>query len=116
MIRLAADENFNHAILDGLLRRLPDVDLVIVQRTALLGAADPALLEWCAHEMRILLTHDVRTVPAHANERLRRGYSMSGVIAVRQRLPVGRAIEDLLLLFEASREDELAGRVHFVPL
>ena len=28
MLRLAADENFNHTITRGLLRRLPDLDLV----------------------------------------------------------------------------------------
>jgi len=30
MLRLAADENFNHDILRGLLRRRPDIDIVAI--------------------------------------------------------------------------------------
>jgi len=30
------------------------------------GAKDVPLLEWAAHENRVLLTHDVRTITRHA--------------------------------------------------
>jgi predicted nuclease of predicted toxin-antitoxin system len=59
MLRLAADENFNADIVRGLLRRLPDLDIVRVQDAGLSGADDTAVLEWAAREGRIVLTHDV---------------------------------------------------------
>ena len=62
MLRLAADENFNADIVRGLLRRLPDLDIVRVQDAGLSGADDSAVLEWAAREGRIVLTHDVSTL------------------------------------------------------
>jgi len=40
MLLLAADENFNHDILRGLLRRNPDLDIVRVQDAGLRHAPD----------------------------------------------------------------------------
>jgi hypothetical protein len=40
MLRLAADENFNADIVRGLLRRLPDLDIVRVHDAGLSGADD----------------------------------------------------------------------------
>jgi hypothetical protein len=48
MLRLAADENFNNAILRGLLRRKPQLAIVRIQDVGLSGAADPLVLSWAA--------------------------------------------------------------------
>ena len=39
MLRPAADEDFNHRILRGLLRRRPELDLVRVRDAGLMGRA-----------------------------------------------------------------------------
>ncbi len=93
MLRLLSDENFNGDIVRGLLLRRPDLDIVRVQDVGLSGADDPAVLEWTAREGRVLLTHDVSTMTRHAYERV----------------PVGSAIEDVLLLAELSLEGEWEG-------
>jgi len=72
MIRLADDENFNDAIVRGVLLRVPDLDLVRVQAAGLSGADDPRVLEWAARENRVLLTHDVSTMTHHAYQRIER--------------------------------------------
>ena len=59
---LVSDENFNNNIVRGLLRRKPELDIVRVQDVGLSGADDSAILEWEAHEGRVLLTHDVSTI------------------------------------------------------
>ena len=46
MLSFLADENFNNNIIRGLLRRNSDLDLVRVQDVGLIGAEDPAILEW----------------------------------------------------------------------
>lgn len=116
MIRLAADENFNNAIVWGLLRRNPAVDVVRVQDVGLRGAKDPAVLEWAAQEDRILLTHDENTMIGYAYDRVVSGRPMAGVFHVRRETPLGRVIEDLLTLVECSRDGEWSGHVRFLPL
>ena len=44
-MRLLADENFNGAILHGLIRRLPDLDIIHVQDVGLMNTDDPEILE-----------------------------------------------------------------------
>ncbi|NET61126.1 MAG: hypothetical protein F6K47_34870 [Symploca sp. SIO2E6] len=70
-MRLLADENFNGSILRGLIRRLPDLDVVRIQDVGLIHAEDPTILAWAANEGRILLTHDVATVITYAYERIK---------------------------------------------
>lgn len=116
MLRLAADENLNNDIVRGLLRRRPDLDIVRVQDTELAGTDDPAVLAWAAREGRVLLTHDVSTITRYAYERVQAGQRMPGVFEVSRAVPVGRAIEDLLLLAECSFDDEWEGQVRYLPL
>ena len=116
MLRLAADENFNNDIVRGLLRRKPELDIVRIQDVGLSGADDPAVLEWAAREGRVLLTHDVTTMTRYTYERVRAGQSMPGVFEVRRAIPIGRAIEDVLLLAECSFEAEWEGQVRYLPL
>jgi hypothetical protein len=114
MLRLAADENF--AIIRGLLRRKPDLDIIRVQDVGLSGADDPVVLEWAAKEGRVLLTHDVTTMTHYAYERVKAGKSMPGVFEVSRAVSIGTAIEDILLLAEYSFEGEWEGQVRYLPL
>ena len=116
MLRLVADENFNNHILRGLWRRAPALDVVRVQDCGLSGADDPTVLEWAAHEGRVLLTHDVSTLTHYAYARVAAGKPMPGVFEVSRAVPVGVAIEDLLLLAECSLEGEWEGQVRYLPL
>lgn len=116
MLKLAADENFNNDIVRGLLRRKPDLDIVRIQDVGLSGADDPTVLEWAAREGRVLLTHDVSTLTRYAYERVEKGLPMPGVFEVGRHVPIGRAIEDILLLAECSEEGEWEGQIRYLPL
>ena len=116
MIRFAADENFNNAILRGLLRRNPDLDIVRIQDVGLSGADDPTVLEWSAQEGRILLTHDVATITHFAYERIRAEKPMPGVFEVRRGVSIVTAIEDILLIAASRIENEWEGQVRYLPL
>lgn len=82
MLRFAVDENFNNDILRGVLRRLPDLDIIRIQDTEVTGADDPKVLEWTAQTSRVLLTHDVSTITHHAYERVETDLPMPGVFEV----------------------------------
>ncbi len=116
MLKLLADENFNNNIVRGLLRRKPTLDIMRVQDIEVSGADDPAVLDWAAREGRVLLTHDALTITHYAYERVRRGQPMPGVFEVNRSVPIGRAIEDILLLVECSLDDEWEGQVRYLPL
>lgn len=115
-MRLLADENFHGDVLRGLLRVEPKLDIVRVQDTDIYQAVDPVVLEWAAKEDRILLTHDVQTMTKHAYDRIRAELPMPGVIEVRDDLPIGQAIEEILTVLFASKPGELANRITYIPL
>lgn len=116
MVRYAADENFNNDIVWGLLRRRPQLDIVRIQEAGLSGADDPTVLAWAATTGRIVLTHDVQTITRYAYDRLTRGEGMPGVVEVSRLVAIGTVIEDLLLLAEASLDDEWQGQILYLPL
>jgi hypothetical protein len=116
MLSLAFDENFNNDILRGLSRRAPKLDLLRVQDAGLSGQDDPTVLDWAAQERRVLFSHDVSTMTRYAYDRVRTGLSMPGLFEVGRNVPVARAIEDILLVAECSREGEWEGQVRYLPL
>src|SRR5438132_5502963 len=98
MLRLLADENFNGDIVRGLVLRQSDLDIVRVQDVGLAGADDPDVLAWSAENNRIVLTHDRATMSDHAYERVAAGEQMAGVFILNDRFPVGKAIEEFVLM------------------
>jgi hypothetical protein len=116
MIPLGIDENFNNDIVRGLLRRQRSLDLLRVQDAGLSGADDPAVLEWAARQGRVLISHDVATLTQFAYKRVAAGQSMPGLFEVGPDVPLGQAIEDLLLIAECSRPGEWEGQVRYLPL
>lgn len=116
MLRLLIDQNFDHDILRGLERRLPNLDYVTTAEMGLSKASDPELLEWAAAERRVILTHDQSTMPDHVAERMNGGNEVFGVIIVPHDLPIGIVIDELELVVECSSEDEYLNRYLFLPL
>ena len=116
MLRLLADENLNGDIVRGLLLRLEDIDLVRVQDVGLAGADDLDVLAWAANDNRIILTHDRATMPDYAYQRVSQGEAMSGVFVLNDRLPVGQAIDEILLMTACSEQAEWSGRAVHLPL
>jgi len=116
MIRWAADENFDNNIVRALQRRKSDLDITRVQDVGLSGADDAAVLQWCAEEDRILLTHDRATIPIHAYDRVSADEPMPGVFIVPLDLSTGATVEDLLLVTLYSEPEEWEGRVIYLPL
>ena len=116
MIRLLVDQNFNGHILDGLTRRDPTVDLTHVRDMGLSAASDATLLEWAATQGRVLLTHDRRTIPRLAYARVAAGQPLPGVFLVRDDMPIGQAIDEILLAVHCLAPEECKDIVKYFPL
>jgi hypothetical protein len=116
MIRLLTDEDFDHNILRGLIRRVPHLDLVLVHDVGLTSQPDPVLLKWAASKHRVIVSHDVNTMISYAEQLVRQGEAMAGLIVVPQGLGIGRAIDDLELSVECYSEEELRDTIKYLPL
>lgn len=116
MLKLVSDENFDGVILRGLYRRRPALDIVRVQDVGLSAASDPDILEWAGAEGRIVLTHDRDTMPYFAYARVKAGQAMPGVFLVSDLMPIGQAIDEILLAADCLTPEECKDRVTFFPL
>lgn len=87
-----------------------------VQQAGLRRTTDAEVLAWAAEEGRVLLTHDWRTLPYDAMQRVQEGKPMSGVIVVPREMPIGQAISELELIVVASLPNELEGCILRLPV
>ena len=115
MLRLLIDENFNHGILRGIKLRLPNLDFVLVKDIGLEGAPDVELLQWAAQCDRVILTHDVKTVTRDANQLVKSGSPMAGVILIPQSLAVGTTVKNLEVLLKTMSEANVRDQVIYLP-
>jgi predicted nuclease of predicted toxin-antitoxin system len=116
VIKLLSDENFDEDIVRGLLRRVPELDVIRVQDVELAETPDPIILAWAARQKRVLITHDRDTVPNFAYDRVRDGQPMPGVFLVSDHMPKGQAIEELFLALHCLAEQDCRDQVHYFPL
>jgi hypothetical protein len=112
--RLLADADLNHAIISGVLRKNAGIDLKRAEEVPLEGLADEVVLLAAAQDHRVLVSHDVSTMPGHLRNFVRTSAS-PGVILIPQDLSIGKAIESLLLICEACDTPDLANRICLVP-
>jgi hypothetical protein len=116
MLRLVADENFNGAILRGLLLRLPKLDIVRIQDHLAEGTEDSAILEWAQANNRIIVTHDKKTFPGFAYKHMATGARVAGLFIVKPEISIAQAIDDLFLLCECSETSEWENAIVYFPL
>ena len=115
-VKYLFDEDLNGRIVRGVRRRVSGLDSMTVQEAELAEASDPDVLEWAAAQGRVVITHDHRTMRPCAEDRLRAGQAMTGLILVRQAAALGQVIDDLVLVAEATTAEEWSGTIVFLPL
>ncbi len=116
MLRLLIDQDLDHDILRGLIRRLPQLDVVTAFEIGMSEATDPDLLIRAARGGRIVVTHDLKTMPAHAADLMGAGENIAGLFVVPRSLSLHQAIEDLELLIACSENEEWVNVIRYLPL
>lgn len=114
--RFLADENIDPDLVLGLRRRVEGIDIVRVQDVGLRTVDDPEILQWAANESRIVISHDIKTMPSFAGERLSTGLPMPGVILLRSTLSLAHAIDVLAAVAGASNAEEWNNQIAYLPL
>ena len=117
--RFLADEDFNMDITKGLRRRYPALDIVTVQEAGLVHAPDQLVLAEARRLDRVLLSHDVHTMPGHfyqALSQLTADEHLPGVLFLAQDAPIGAAIAVIAEVWGASSHDEWRDQISYLPL
>lgn len=113
-IRFQADNDLNKAIVRAVVRREPAVDFRSAQAARLDCVPDPEVLSHSAQNGRILISHDFQTMPEHFQEFVREHHS-SGVLLIPQDLPIGIAVDTLILVWAATDPGEWENRLCLIP-
>ena len=114
-IKFLADENLRRAIVLGLRRREPSANFVQAYEAGAAGKDDLTVLQIAAEQNRILVSHDLKTMPQHFRHFIARQTS-PGVILIPQKLPLSTAIEQLVMIWLASEAEEWVNQIRFLPL
>lgn len=92
------------------------MDFLPASDADLAGVSDPDVLALAAEQDRILVSHDFQTMPRHFADFLHTRGASPGLILIPQYLPIGEAIDELVLIWGASDADEWQNRIQTIPL
>jgi len=110
-----ADADLHPGIVKGIGARNPEVDFKISKSVLPEGTRDPDVLAFAAEHDRVLVSHDVNTMPRHFQE-LTNARTSPGLILIPQRLGIGTAIEELLLVWECNDARDFLNKILYLPL
>ena len=114
-LRFQADADLNQKIVSATVRLEPAIDFRSAVDGALAGLDDATVLASAAADGRVLVTHDMKTMPRHFGDFVQTT-SSPGVIVLPQRMPIGEAAENLILIWSATQTAEWIDRIYVVPL
>ncbi len=118
MIRYLMDENVDPVYQTQLLRLEPDLVVWAVgdEGAPLKGTLDPEILIWCEEHGFILVTNNRTSMPPHLAEHLAQCRHVPGIFILNPSMSVGETIEELILIAQASRDDEYQDYITHLPL
>jgi hypothetical protein len=109
-VKFQADNDLDRAIVRGVLRQRPAVDF----KSQPEHSDDLTVLDLAAQDNRILVSHDISSMPtAFARYRLS-GHSPR-VLLVPQSCALANAIEHLILIWELTEAGEWEDRICYLP-
>jgi len=113
-VRFQADADLRVPIIKGLKRREPSIDFMTATEAGLAGIDDGAVLLLAASSGRVLVSHDVSTMP-EAFSRFIREQISPGVILISQELSYREAIEGLIRVWSSTEAEEWKNVLSFLP-
>ena len=111
--KFIADADLSRDIVVGVRRREPTIDFLSAREGGTLGLSDPEVLALAAATGRVVVSSDQKTMPVHF-ARFREANDSPGLIIVRQSVGLGRAIEELILMWRDPDPELLRNDVSWV--
>ncbi len=113
-VRFQADADLRQAIVAGTIRRQPNLDFQSANEAGFEGIKDSEVLAIAARDGRVLVTHDRKTMPTEFGQFIMT-QSSSGVLILSQSLPVSEAIDLLIMVWEASTDEDWINQIMSLP-
>jgi hypothetical protein len=111
-----ADEDLRFEIVLAVRRLEPTLKFETVVERGLSGLDDAAVLEHAKAHGLIVVSHDVNTMKAIAEKRIRDGIGIAGLFLIPQSRGTRSVAESLLAVWAASEASEWADRIVYLPL
>ncbi len=117
-LKYLMDENVDPIYTTQLRRQKPDLFVLAVGELTAppRGTQDPEILCWCQEHGFILITNNRKSMPVHLSDHIAQGRHIPGIFILNPKLSVGENLEELILIADASNEDEYQDRIDFLPL
>ena len=113
-IRYQADNDLDQRIIDAVMRLAPESDFQTAPAAGFhTGTADPAVLRKAAEENRILVSHDLKTMPQHFREFIQQ-HTSPGVIIIRQEVAIRDAALWLQVFQEVGKPEDFINTIRIV--
>ncbi|HEY6233414.1 MAG TPA: DUF5615 family PIN-like protein [Pyrinomonadaceae bacterium] len=113
-IRFQADADLHAPIIKGLKRRERLIDFATAHQSGLSGLNDQAVLALAAANLRVLVSHDVSTMPDEFVTFIQK-QSSPGVILISQELSYREAIDGLLRVWSTTEAEDWNNVLAFLP-
>lgn len=80
------------------------------------GTLDPEILCWCEEHDFILVTNNRTSMPVHLADHILQGRNVPGILILNEKLTIGQNIYELILIAEASFDNEYQNQILHLPL
>ena len=118
MRRFLIDENISPEYRTQLLYHEPSLTILVIgdEGAPARGTLDPDILEWCEKNQFNLITNNRESMPQHLSDHLSAGHHVPGIFTINLEVPMGKIIDQLLLIAGASDENEYIDEIKYLPL
>jgi Domain of unknown function (DUF5615) len=112
------DENLSPLYRSQLLRHNPNLVVWLIGDSGapVRGSSDPEILRWCEENGFVLVTSNRKSMPKHLRDHLAAGRHLPGILMLNPEASMGENIEELILISEASFENEFTDLIIYLPL
>jgi hypothetical protein len=113
--RFFADEDLRGSIVRAVRRIAPDVELSTIVERGMASATDDDVLDFAWQDKWLLVSHDVNTLKAVAERRIKEQRGLHGLFVVPQNRSTREVAECLHLIWSGSDFEEWQDRIVYVP-
>ena len=118
MRRFLIDENISPKYRTQLLYHDPSLTVLVIgdENAPARGTPDPEILVWCEQHQFNLITNTRESMPQPLSDHRKKGRHVPAIFTINLAMPMGKTIEELLLIAGASDKDEYIDEIKYLPL
>lgn len=113
-IQFQADADFNQNIVRAVWRQEPAIDFQTAHEAGLRAISDLEVLAYAAREGRLLVSHDLTTMPHHFAAFIMSGETSAGLLILRQQLSILQTLNEILKIWRKDDASQWINQIRIV--